>query len=133
MLTIAKNYSGIATITINAAAVGIYNAASTMITVTVKPQKPAVAGLKNSASKKMTVKWKKIRSATGYELQYATNRGFTKGLKKARITKASTVSKVIKKLKKGKTYYVRIRTYKKVNGKKLYSGWSKVKKLKIIE
>ena len=73
-----------------------------------------------------TVKWKKKSNITGYQIQYSTNSKFKKGNKSIKIKSAKTVSKKITKLKVGKKYYVRIRTYK---GKK-YSKWSKVKSIK---
>lgn len=81
------------------------------------------------ASKAFTVKWKKQSDAEGYEIQYSTAKTF-KSKKTVTIKKASTVSKKIKSLKSKKTYYVRIRTYKTIDGKKVYSGWSKVKSIK---
>lgn len=64
----------------------------------------------------------------GYQFQYARNRKFTKG-KKTKTTPYSFIW--VKKLKKGATYYVRVRAYNKANGKKLYGKWSKVKKIKL--
>ena len=78
-------------------------------------------------TKGFTVKWKKqAKQTTGYEIQYSTNKKFKKA-KTAKKIKAKTTSKNITKLKAQKKYYVRIRTYKKVNGKKYYSDWSKRK------
>ncbi len=79
----------------------------------------------------VTVTWEKISNISGYEIQYATDSKFKKNVKKVNIGKKSTQKKKISKLKKGKTYYIRIRTYKKSSGKKLYSSWSKVKKIKL--
>ena len=79
------------------------------------------------AKKAITVKWKKGSSITGYQIQYALNSKFTSGKKTVTITKAGTVSKKITKLKAKKKYYVRVRTYKTVSGKKYYSTWSKYK------
>ena len=92
---------------------------------------PAVKTLKNSASKKMTVSWGKNAKANGYQIQYSTSSKFKSGNKTANITKAGTVSKVIGSLAKGKTYYVRIRTYKTVGKTKYWSSWSASKKVKI--
>ena len=92
---------------------------------------PAVKTLKNSASKKMTVSWGKNAKANGYQIQYSTSSKFKSGNKTANITKAGTVSKVIGSLAKGKTYYVRIRTYKTVGKTKYWSSWSAAKKVKI--
>lgn len=91
---------------------------------------------KVTAKKKaFTVKWKKqTEQTTGYELQFATSKKF-KGAKTITVKKSKTASTTVKKLKAKKKYYVRIRTYKtvKINGKstKLYSGWSKLKTIKV--
>jgi hypothetical protein len=69
------------------------------------------------------VKWKKVSGVTGYQIQYGVKRSL-KGAKKVTIPKAGATSKKIKKLKAKKKYYVRIRTYKKVNGRSYYSAWS---------
>ena len=98
---------------------------------TYRVTKPAVSSLKNSASKKMTVKWTKNAKATGYQIQYSTNKKYASGNKTATVVKAGTVSKVIGSLTKGKNYYVRIRTYKTVGGTKYWSTWSTVKSVKI--
>ena len=78
------------------------------------------------------IKWKKIsRNASGYELQYSTSKKFAKKATKTVLVKSyKTTSKTIKKLKANKKYYVRIRTYRIVDGKKLYSKWSKSKSVK---
>jgi len=78
--------------------------------------------------KQFKVTWKKQKKQTsGYEIQYSTNKKFKSGNKKVKIKKNKTTSSTVKKLKAKKKYYVRIRTYKTVNGKTYYSGWSKVK------
>ena len=67
---------------------------------------------------------------TGYQVQLATNDSFTKNKKTVTVHGYKKVSKRIKKLKRKKKYYVRIRTYRKINGKRFYSPWSKVKTVK---
>lgn len=84
----------------------------------------------NGAKKKITVKWKKISKATGYQVQVATDKKFKKNKKTVTISKNKTLSTTIKKLKSKKKYYVRVRTYRKVGGKKVYSSWSSVKNIK---
>ena len=80
--------------------------------------------------KKVTVKWKKqTKQVSGYQIQYGTKKDFSNA-KKVTVSGAKTVKKVIKSLKAKKYYYVRIRTYKTVSGKKYYSSWSKYKKVK---
>ena len=107
-------------------------------TSTKKPTQPTVSvkttklkSVKNAKGKKMTIKWAKNTAGNGYQIQYSTSKKFAKGNKTKTISKNKTTSYTIKKLKKKKTYYVRIRTYKKVSGKTYYSGWSSVKKVKI--
>ena len=82
------------------------------------------------AKKKITVNWKKISKATGYQIQVATDKKFTKNKKSVTISKNKTISTTIKKLKGKKKYYIRVRTYRKVAGKKVYSSWSSVKNVK---
>ena len=79
--------------------------------------------------KKKTLKasWKKLTNVSGYQIQYAPN----KKLKKAKRKTVKSTSVTIKKLKKKKTYFVRVRAYKLVDGKKVYGKWSAVKKVKI--
>ena len=77
----------------------------------------------------MIVKYAKTTGVKGYEITYATNSKFTKGKKVITTTKTS---KTFTKLKKGKTYYVRVRAYKvDSTGKKVYGKYSSVKKIKI--
>ncbi len=79
-------------------------------------------------SKGIKVTWKKRTSqTTGYQIQYSTDKNFKGKTKTVTIKKNSAKSITIKKLKAKKTYYVRMRTYKTVSGKKYYSSWSKVK------
>ena len=99
-------------------------------TFTVNPKGTSLSSL-TAASKAFTAKWKKYATQTsGYEVQYSTDSKFKKGNKTVKITNNSTTSKKITKLSKKKTYYVRIRTYKTVSGKKYYSSWSGSKKVK---
>lgn len=95
----------------------------------ITPKKATVSSAKSTKSKQITVKWKKDKQATGYELQYSMNSKFKSGTKTVNISKNSVVSKIISS-KKGKTYYFRVRAYKKAGGSKLYGAWSKVKKCK---
>jgi hypothetical protein len=124
--------TGIASITINVAATGNYKAESVKITVEVSPKKQIVQSLKSTTGRKLKVNWKKDKQATGYQIQYSTDKKFKKGTKTVNIKKNRTISKTISKLKAGKKYYVRVRSYKtaKVNGnaKKLYGAWSGIKR-----
>ena len=89
----------------------------------------------SSGKKSFTAKWSKQKTqTTGYQVQYSLKKNFKSRAKTATIGKAKTTAKKVTGLKKKKTYYVRVRTYKKVkiNGKKtkLVSAWSSVKKVK---
>ena len=93
----------------------------------INPKPTALVKLTPS-SKKMTVKWKKQAThVTGYQIQYATDRKFTKNKKTVTVKGAKATAKTITKLIGGKKYYVHIRTYKTVKGKNYYSAWSKLK------
>ena len=94
--------------------------------------KPAqVAVNKPQAKEKaVVVTWKKVKNVSGYEVQLATDKKFKKNKKKVNIKKPNASKKTVKKLKKNKKYYVRVRSYKIVNGKKVYGKWSKVKSVK---
>lgn len=98
-------------------------------TFTINPKSTSVSKL-SAGSKKFTVKWKKLTTqTTGYQIQYSTSKKFS-GAKTVTVKKNSTTSSTVKKLKAKKTYYVRVRTYKTVSGKKYYSSWSKAKSIK---
>ena len=76
--------------------------------------------------KQMKVTWsRKTSQVTGYEVQLSLKKSFASPIKKT-IKKNKTVTWTFKNLKPGKKYYARVRTYKKVNGVKIYSKWSKV-------
>lgn len=99
-------------------------------TFLIKPKGATFVRL-TARKKGFIVCWKKQKSQiSGYEIQYSRNKKF-KSAKIIKNIKSNTTSKETTKLKAGKKYYVRIRTYKtsKINGKykKLYSGWSKMK------
>lgn len=112
-------------ITVSAAAGVNYSAKTLSYTLKVNPKGTNIVKIM-PAKRGITVKWKKQREqTTGYQLQYAANRKFS-GAKNVTL-KNSTVSKKISKLKAKKKYYVRVRTYKTVSGKKYVSDWSKVK------
>ena len=118
-------------ITITSAAKGKYPKAKKTITLTVKPVKTRIASVKSTKSKNMVVKWKKDTKATGYVIQYSTDKKFKKGVKTVTITKNKTTSKTIGKLKGGKNYYVRVCAYKKSNGKQIKGSYSAVKSIKV--
>ena len=96
--------------------------------VSVKPAKTSIKKI-SPGKKSFTVKWKKISNISAYQVQIATNKKFTKNKKTFKVSKKSTKVK-IKNLKAKKKYYVRVRSYKTVNGKRNYSKWSAIKTVK---
>jgi hypothetical protein len=94
--------------------------------------KPKSAKFKKvkSAKNAISVEWKKVSGVKGYQVQVATDKKFKKNKKTVNIKKQKATKTTVKKLKAKKKYYVRVRTYKIVNGKKVYSSWSKVKSVK---
>lgn len=110
---------------------GNYSGSKT-VSFKIIPKKTSISTVK-AGSKKLTVKWKKQSAKmsrsriTGYQVQVATNKSFTANKKSCKVKGYTKVSKTFKNLKGGRKYYVRVRTYKVVNGKTYYSKWSTVK------
>ena len=122
---------GKAVITIYAAGNSSYLPAAKKVTVTVAPKKVTLSSVKSKVKKTITVKWKRDKKADGYQIQYAAGRKF-KGAKTVDIKKNRTTStKIKKKLKSGKKYYVRVRAYKKNGKSKIYGSYSKIKSVKV--
>lgn len=100
-------------------------------TFKIVPKNTKIQNVKK-ANKKIVIKWSLVKKqCSGYQIQYSTSKKFTeKTTKEITVKSYKTTKKTISKLKKNKKYYVRIRTYKTVKGKKYYSFWSKVKSVK---
>lgn len=101
-----------------------------------------IKSARNLKGRKAKITWTKRNDVDGYQVQVAQNKKFSKG-KKSKSLAAGMINYgsvsisenpdnyTFVKLKKGKTYYVRVRTYKEVGGEKCYSAWSKIKKVKV--
>lgn len=100
------------------------------ITVTVKPSAKLSAKATALKGKKAQVTWKRNKKATGYQIVVATDKSFKNVVKTVNIKKNKTVKTSVKGLKKGKKYYVRVRSYKRASGGNVYSSWSKAKPVK---
>lgn len=103
---------------------------------TIKPNRITVSkvtGVKavNKKGKKIKVSWKKLGSVKGYRITVALNKKFTSGKKTLWVKKGTITSKLVSKLKKGKTYYVKVEAYKMNGKKKVFGKPSVVKKVKI--
>ncbi|MFP3155389.1 fibronectin type III domain-containing protein [Lachnospiraceae bacterium ZAX-1] len=125
---------GYTIITVKIAKTGTTKAKSEKILITVKPKKQAIKDVSAVKDGRLTVQWTKDTKATGYQMQYSTDKHFKKGVTSVPISKKATTSKSITKLTEGKIYYVRVRAYKnvKLDGKntKLYSAWSVAKNVR---
>ena len=123
-----KNNKAIGKATVTVTGKGAYTG-SISKTFKIVPKKTTVKKVTSPKTKQLKVTYSKVSNITGYQITYSTSSKFTKAATKSVTSK--TTSKTIGKLKKGKTYYVKVRTYKTVNGVKYYSGYSKVLKAKI--
>lgn len=104
-----------------------YTNTSSALTLKVTGSTPSVT-VKSSKTRTATVTWKAVSGASGYDVYYGTSKAkVTSTVKKG--TKALTVTKT--KLTKNKTYYFRVRAYKVINGKKVYTAYSSVKSVKV--
>lgn len=118
--------SGIGTVQVRGT--GKYSCINKTLTFKILPPKTLLTGLKK-ANRSFTASWKKNIQATGYQIQFAADSRFTKERKTVTVGKQSATRYKISGLKNKKTYYVRIRSYKRVGKKVLYSSWSTVKKI----
>lgn len=95
----------------------------------IKIGKLSVSKAQSKKAGSMTLSWKKVKNAGGYQIVYGYNTKMTRG---KTVLETKNTGKTIKKLKKGRTYYVKVRGYKKDSaGKKIYGAYSKAYKVKI--
>lgn len=91
------------------------------------PKKVTLSSVKSKKKRKMTVKWKKVSGANGYEMQYAYGKTFYYPHTYTVKGKSKTIGGLTSKNR----YYVRVRAYKLIGNNKIYGAWSKVKSVKI--
>lgn len=99
------------------------------LTVRTNPKK-LTCKVARKGSKNLRVTWNKDKTVTGYQVYLSTSKNFKKGVKGVTVKKNTNYAYTFKNLKKGKTYYVRIRSYKKVGNKTYYSAYSTIVKIK---
>ena len=92
------------------------------------PQKQVIVKL-SAQAKAFSVKWTLNKNVTGYQIKYSTASNFSGG-KSVYIKKNTSAKKTLTSLKSKKTYYVKVRSYKTVNGVKYYGAWSNAKKIR---
>lgn len=122
---------GTATITIKAAATDDYKAATKTVKITVNPKKETISKLTSTKKTQAKVTWKKDTKVSGYQVVYASNKSFTKNVTTVSVKKNSQTSLTIKNLNSKKNVYVKVRSYKIVDGKKVYGEYSTVKTVKV--
>jgi hypothetical protein len=120
-----KNNKQIGKATATIKGIGQYSGTKT-ITFKIVPKKTSISGVKTGA-KNFKVRWKAVPAAqkiTKYQLRYKV-----KSAKKwvTKTVSAKSTNLTVRKLVKGKTYQIQVRSYKTVKGAKYYSAWSKVK------
>ena len=93
------------------------------------PKAPVITGV-SSGKKTIKVKWRKVTGANGYQI-YLSQKSKSGFRRVATLKRGSTVSKTLKRLKSGKRYYVKIRSFKQVRGKTVYSSFSRVKRIRV--
>ena len=101
---------------------------SANLNVVVKPETTEFNSVKTS-KKKIILKWDRVNGVGGYQISYSTSKTF-KGAKNIK-EKAKSTTSTIKNLRSKKTYYIRIRTYQTISGKKYYSSWSSIGSIKV--
>jgi hypothetical protein len=104
---------------------------SDKVSTTTKPRTPTLKSVSSPSSTKIKATWSAATGGEGgYEIYYGKDKNFKKLAAKKVIKSKKTVSYTGKNFTKGKTYYVKVRSYRTVNGKKKYSSWSAVKSVK---
>lgn len=91
----------------------------------IRPKTPTLKSV-SKLSRGFLVKWSKVSSVSGYQIQYSTNKKFTRS-RIGTVEKKSATSASVRRLSARKKYYVRIRSFKYANGSTYYSSWSKAK------
>ena len=125
-----KNNKNVGYGTVEVNGKGRYSKYSGTVKFKINFKKPSLSSAKSTKKKTLTASWKKTGGNSGWQVQYCTNKKFRSGARTVNL-KAGKTKTTIRKLKSRKTYYIRIRGCKNVNGKMMYSGWSNVKKVKI--
>ncbi|MGN1166001.1 MAG: M64 family metallopeptidase [Lachnospiraceae bacterium] len=106
------------------------NAANQVATAKFQAKKASIKSVKTPSKKALKVTWKAVSGAEGYQIQYSKKSNF-KSAKTVTVKGASKKTTTIKKLTSKKKYYVRVRAYKTIGGKKVYTSWSTKKSIKV--
>ena len=104
---------------------------SRTITFRIKPRAATLSRVSSTRARTLTAVWQRDTLATGYELSYSTDKSFAKGVVRKVFTANGNTSYTPSGLKSGKVYYVRVRAYKAIDGKRVYGGYSRVRSVRI--
>ncbi len=128
-VTIPAKWSGRATITIKSSETDHFLATTKKIRIIV-PTKTTLKKVTSPAAGSLKATWKKAKIADGYQVRYSRDQKMVKA--KFRCVKGQdTLKTTIKELASGKKYYVKVRSYKAVGGKKFFSAWSNKMVIKV--
>lgn len=106
------------------------NGKSAKCTINVRPQGTPITKLQSQKKRWLNIQYRANRNADGYQIQYGTSSNM-KGAKYAAVKNSAIRSYTRKDVKSGATYYVRVRTFNIVNGKRIYSDWSGIKRMRV--
>lgn len=106
-----------------------YGATSSALTATTKLQRPIILSVRSKSKKAISIMLKKAPSVSGYQISVSTSKDFKNSTTMNRTTKKTTY--LVTNVKSKKKYYVKVRVYKTVNNKKIFSDWSPVKAINV--
>lgn len=125
-----KNNKNVGYGTVTVKGKGNYSKASGTAKFKINLKKTKLSVAKSTKKKTFITTWKKTGGNSGWQVQYSTNKKFRSGVRTVNL-KSRNTKLTVRKLRSRKTYYIRVRGYKKVKGKIMYAGWSNVKKVKV--
>ncbi len=128
---VTLNGTGKAVVTITAKGTENLNAIKKNVTITVVPKRVSITKVASPRKGRLKVAWKKDAQSTGYQVIVARNSKFTKGKRTSLISRKTTRTKTFTGLKKRTMYYVKVRAYKRVDGRNLYGAYSNTMRIKI--
>ncbi|MEY8516401.1 leucine-rich repeat protein [Lachnospiraceae bacterium 29-84] len=105
--------------------------ASKKVTLRIVPKKASLKKVSSPKAGQLKVAWVRQKEAAGYVVEYSTDPKFKKNVKRKTITKNATTSVTLKKLAKGRKYYIRVKAYTKISGKKYYGAMGKIQSKKV--
>lgn len=101
------------------------------LTACAKPSTIKLSKVSALSGHKLKATWQKASgSASGYQIYWSKDKNFKKVVAKSTVSGQKKTSYTGKNFTKGKKYFVKVRAYKTVDGKKYYGSWSKVKSIK---